>query len=70
MALTARQRNAGIPETQRIRTIRNALARAAQPHTSSSYQRVAPTARRRAGNQIRTVSRQHGTITRPGTRHR
>lgn len=66
----AQARRAGIPEAQRVRTVRNALARSAQPQTSSSYKRVAPVARRRAGSQVRTVSRSHGTVTRPGLRGR
>jgi hypothetical protein len=66
----AQARRAGIPETQRIRTVRNALARSAQPQTSSSYRRVAPVVRKRAGAQVRTVSRTHGTVTRPGLRRR
>ena len=64
----AQARRAGISEAQRVRTVRNALARSAQPHTSSSYKRVAPVARQRAGSQVRSVSRTHGTITRPGYR--
>jgi hypothetical protein len=66
----AQARRAGIPETQRVRTVRNALARSAQPHTSSSYRRVAPLARIRAGAQVRSVSRARGTVTRPGLRRR
>jgi hypothetical protein len=66
----AQARRAGIPEAQRVRTVRNALARAAQAHTSSSYKRVAPVARTRAGAQVRSVSRSHGTVTRPGLRRR
>lgn len=64
----AQARRAGIPEAQRVRTVRNALARSAQPQTSSSYKRIAPVARKRAGAQVRSVSRTAGTVTRPGLR--
>jgi len=61
-------RRAGIPESQRVRTVRNALARANQRHTSGTYRGVATKARRRAGGQVRSVSRAHGTVTGPGYR--
>jgi len=48
---------------------RNALARAAQAHTKGTYQHVARAVRRKWGNAIKSVSKTHGTITRPGLRH-
>jgi hypothetical protein len=62
----AQARRAGISEAQWVRTVRNALARSAQPQTSSSYRTIAPVARKRAGGQVRSVSRSAGTVTRPG----
>jgi hypothetical protein len=62
----AQVRRAGISEAQRVRTVRNALARANQPQTSGSYGRVARTARARAGGQVPSVSRSRGTTSRPG----
>jgi hypothetical protein len=47
---------------------RNALARAAQSHTSGSYQHVARAVRRRHGNRVATVGRAKGTVSRPGYR--
>lgn len=59
---------AGIPEAQRLRTIRNGLARAAQDHTAGTYPKIARLARTRAGDQISTVSRTKGTVTGAGKR--
>ena len=64
----AQARRAGISETQRVRTVRNALARANQPQTSGSYGKVARVARRRAGTKVASVGRRRGTTTRPGYR--
>lgn len=47
---------------------RNALARAAQSKTSGSYAHVARAVRKRYGNQIPTVGRKRGTVSRPGYR--
>jgi hypothetical protein len=44
----AQARRAGISEAQRQRTLRNAVARAAQPQTSGSVRSIGPKARGRA----------------------
>jgi hypothetical protein len=64
----AQARRAGIPEAQRLRTLRNALARAAQPQKRGA-KRVTPAATRRkvalrARGKVASV-RQH-----PAARHR
>jgi hypothetical protein len=45
----AQARKAGIPEGQRQRILRNAVARAAQSHTSGSKRHVQPKAKTRSG---------------------
>jgi hypothetical protein len=70
MPTKAQARRAGISERQRVNLHRNALARSTNAGTAGSYRTVAPVARRRAGAQVRSVSRAHGTITRPGLRRR
>jgi hypothetical protein len=47
---------------------RNALARAAQSHTSGSYQHVARAVRRKWGNAIASVGKKRGTVSSPGYR--
>jgi hypothetical protein len=64
----AQARKAGIPEAQRLATIRNGLSRSAQSATRGSYPTVARLARIRAGDQIPSVSRTKGTITHAGKR--
>jgi len=49
---------------------RNALARAAQSHTSGSYRHVARAVRARYGNRVASVGRQRGTVAGPGYRRR
>jgi hypothetical protein len=51
-----------------VKRARNALARAAQSHTSGSYQHVARAVRRKWGNRVATVGRARGTVTGPGYR--
>lgn len=68
MPTKAQARRAGIGERQRVNLHRNALARSTNTRTAGSYRTIAPVARRRAGTQVRTVSRSHGTLTRPGLR--
>jgi hypothetical protein len=51
-----------------IKRARNALARAAQSHTSGSYAHVARAVRRRWGNKVASVGRARGTVSRPGYR--
>lgn len=70
MPTKAQARRAGISEAQRLRTHRNALARAAQPQTGASYPRAARMARSRTGGKIATVSRSKGTVSRSGLRRR
>lgn len=65
----AQAKKAGISERQRVATIRNALARSAQPQTRGAYPTIARLARTRAGDQIATVSRTKGTVTSAGKRH-
>lgn len=64
----AQAKRAGIPEAQRVRMGRNALARAAQPQTSGTYPTIARVVRKRMGTKIPTVSRTKGTISAPGRR--
>lgn len=45
----AQARRAGIPEGQRQRILRNAVARAAQGHTRGTKSRIQPVAKRRSG---------------------
>ena len=49
---------------------RNALARAAQSHTSGTYTHVAKAVRRKWGNAIPTVGPKQGTVSGPGKRKR
>jgi len=62
MPTKAQARRAGISEAQRVRLHRNALARSTNARTGGSYRSIAPVARKRAGGQVRTVSRAHGTV--------
>jgi GrpB-like predicted nucleotidyltransferase (UPF0157 family) len=64
----AQAKAAGISEAQRVRMMRNALARAAQPQTRGSYPTVAKVVRARANEKIATVSRAKGTTSSPGKR--
>jgi hypothetical protein len=64
----AQARRAGISETQRINTHRNALARAAQPQTAGSYPKIAKKVKARAGAKVAAVGGPRGTTSRPGTR--
>jgi hypothetical protein len=51
----AQAKRAGISETQRLRTHRNALSRAAQASTSGSYRTVATKVRRRSAGKVKSV---------------
>lgn len=66
----AQARKAGIPEAQRIRLGRNALARSTNAATSGSYPRIAKLTRTRMGNAIATTGRAKGNTTTPGLRGR
>lgn len=79
MALSTRRRKAlprsafAYPKTRKypidtLRRARNALARAAQSHTSGSYAHVAAAVRRRWGNRVASVGRARGTTSKPGYR--
>jgi hypothetical protein len=49
---------------------RNALARASHSGNAGTYTHVAKAVRRKWGNSIKSVSRKHGTVTRPGLKKR
>jgi hypothetical protein len=53
----AQAKRAGIGERQRLRTLRNALSRAAQSGTSGSYAKVGPVVRRRSAGKVKSVQR-------------
>jgi hypothetical protein len=62
----AQARRAGIPERQRLATLRNALSRAGQSNTRGSYPKVARAVRARGGEAVGTTSRSRGTVSAPG----
>jgi hypothetical protein len=69
----AQARSAGIGEAQRLRTLRNALARAAQPQKRGA-KRVTPTAARRkvalrAGGKVASVKPARRRARRSSSRH-
>lgn len=81
MALKAKRRNRlpdsafAYPKARKypidtVARARNALARAAQSHTSGSYTHVAKAVRRKYGNKVASVGRAKGTVTRPGYRRK
>lgn len=49
---------------------RSALARAASPHNSGSYQHVARAVRAKYGNGVASVGTARGTVSAPGYRKR
>jgi hypothetical protein len=79
MALSSRRRKA-LPKSKfayprqrkypidTVKRARNALARAAQAHTSGTYQHVARAVRKRWGNRVATVGPTRGTVSAPGYR--
>jgi hypothetical protein len=53
---------------QTVKQARNALARAAQPNTSGTYQHVAQKVRAKHGNKVASVGKKRGTVSAPGYR--